>query len=595
MYFSEKKSFKNYLWKINKYDERKALAIYQKFGFSEMLSRLISIREIDLEEVNDFINPTIRKYLTDPDLLLDMKKGVEIVAYSIANQEKICVFGDYDVDGVSSSALIKNFFDLLNVDSLIYIPDRVAEGYGPNSAAFKKLKNEKNVNLVLTVDCGISAYEPCKTAKEIGLKIVITDHHLGDKVLPEADAIIDPSRLDETTEYKILAGVGVGFLFLVSLNRKLREMGFYKNNEIKEPDLLQFLDLVTLGTICDVVPLVGLNRAFVKQGLRIIKNRTNPGIKSLIDISEIEEEITTYHVGFILGPRINATGRIGESDLSSKLLCVKDEFETTQIAKHLSLYNEKRQNIEKLVLIEVLNQIEKNGLNNENIIFIDGEEWHEGVIGIIASRIKDKFEKPTIILSKTKDYYRASCRSVHGVDIGSAILKAKLNNLIIDGGGHVMAGGFSVKAEKIDELKDFFRKELSDQVIYYLENKEKSVDLVLECKSLTMDLANEIEKLGPFGAGNHKPKIILKNVVIIKADIVGKNQNNLRMIIADDYVSKLSSGIVAMAFRVTREDKIFSLLSKKGQKFNLLGELNINRWQGKESIQFIVEDVLVEE
>lgn len=593
MYFSDKKSFKKCLWKINQYDERLALAIYQKFGFSEILSRLLSIRNIKLEEINDFINPTIRRYLTDPNDLLDMKKAIDIVYQSIINKEKICIFGDYDVDGVSSSALMKNFFDLINVNSIIYIPDRVNEGYGPNCEAFKKLKNERDIDLILTVDCGISAFEPCKLAKEIGLKVVITDHHLGDCKLPEAEAVVDPNRLDETTIYKNLAGVGVGFLFLVALNKKLRENKFFEENNLKEPNLLQFLDLVALGTICDVVPLVGLNRAFVRQGLKVIHNRTNSGIKSLINISEIEEEIGTYHIGFILGPRINSTGRIGESDLSSKLLCLKDDFETTKIAKNLNLYNQERQAIEKVVLQEAINKIEKNELYNDSIIFIEGDGWHEGVIGIIASRIKDKFEKPTVVLTKIKDYYRASCRSVQNVDIGRAILKAKIKDLIKDGGGHAMAGGFSVDCSKFNELKEFFIQELSNDVENYLNNKERDADLVLECKSLSINLANEIEKLGPFGAGNHKPKIILKNVVIVKADIVGKNQNNLRLIICDNDMINLSKGIVAMCFRTTKDDKIFSLLSQKRQNVNLFGELNINKWQGQQNIQFIVEDVLI--
>ena len=593
MYFSNKKSFKNCLWKINQYDERKVLAIYQKFGFSEILSRLLNIRGVELDEINDFINPTLRRYLTDPNKLLDMNKGVDVVYNSIINNEKICIFGDYDVDGVSSSALMKNYFDLINVDSLIYIPDRVNEGYGPNVEAFKKLKYDDKVNLILTVDCGVSAFEPCKIGKELGLKIVVTDHHLGDSELPEADAVINPNRLDEITEYKNLAGVGVGFLFLISLNRKLREEGYFKEKNIKEPDLLQFLDLVALGTICDVVPLTGLNRAFVRQGLKVIHNRTNSGIKSLINVSEIDEEIGTYHVGFILGPRINATGRVGESDLSSKLLCLKDDFETLQIAKHLNIYNQERQAIEKVVLQEAIIEIEKKELYNDSIIFVEGESWHEGVIGIIASRIKDKFEKPTVVISKIKDYYRASCRSVHGVDIGSVILKAKLKGLIKDGGGHAMAGGFSVEGNKLEELKQFFITELSKDVDYYLNNKERNADLVLECKSLSIDLANEIDKLGPFGTGNHKPKIILKDVVVVKADIVGKNQNNLRLIVCDNDAVNLSHGLIAMCFRTTKEDKIFSILSQKGQKVNLLGELNINRWQGQENIQFIIEDVLV--
>ena len=278
MYFSEKKSFKNCLWKVSQFDEKKELAIYQKFGFSEILSKLLSIRNIELDQVENYLNPTLRNLMKDPYELLDMQKGVDIVYNSIINNQNICIFGDYDVDGVSSSALMKNFFDLLDVRSTIYIPDRINEGYGPNSEAFKKLRTEKNIDLILTVDCGESAFDACKTGKELGFKIVITDHHLGNSELPGADAIINPNRLDEKTEYTNLAGVGVAFMFLVALNKKLRESNFYKNKNMKEVDLLQFLDLVALGTICDVVPLIGLNRAFVKQGLKVIHQRKNLGL-----------------------------------------------------------------------------------------------------------------------------------------------------------------------------------------------------------------------------------------------------------------------------------------------------------------------------
>lgn len=593
MYFSEKKSFKNCLWKLNQYDERKSLAIYQKLGLSEILSRLLSMKDIEIDDIHNFLNPTLKNSMTDPCKLFDMQKGIDAVYNSIINKERICVFGDYDVDGVSSSALMKNFFDLINVQSIIYIPDRIQEGYGPNSKAFIKLKNSMKIDLVLTVDCGISAFEACKTAKEIGLKVVITDHHLSDAEIPEADAVIDPNRIDEKSEYKNLAGVGVAFLFLVALNTKLKENDFYTKNNIKEVDLIQLLDLVALGTICDVVPLTGLNRALVRQGLKIIHKRTNLGIKSLIDVSGIEEEIGTYHIGFILGPRINATGRIGESDLSSKLLYLKDSFECLKVAKNLDLYNKERQNIEKIILDEAFKQVESKELHKNNIIFVEGDKWHEGVIGIIASRIKDKFEKPTVVFSRLETYYRGSCRSIQGVDIGSAIIEAKLNNIIKDGGGHAMAGGFSIEHDKVEEFKEFFTNKLSEKVIYCLDNKERQADIVLECKSLTTDLVNEIDKLGPFGAGNHKPKIILKDVVIVKSEIIGKNQNNLRLLVCDDNINNLSNGILAMCFRVNKNDKIYQALSQVGQKVNLFGEANVNNWQGKQSIQFVIEDVLI--
>ena len=591
MYFSEKKSFKNCLWKVSPYDEKKELAIYQKFGFSEILSKLLSIRNIELDQVENYLNPTLRNLMKDPYELLDMQKGVDVVYNSIINNQNICIFGDYDVDGISSSALMKNFFDLVGISSTIYIPDRISEGYGPNSEAFKKLKTENKIDLILTVDCGVSAFDACKTGKELGFKIVITDHHLGNSELPQADAIINPNRLDEKTEYTNLAGVGVAFMFLVALNKKLRESNFYKNKNMKEVDLLQFLDLVALGTICDVVPLIGLNRAFVKQGLKVIHQRKNLGLKSLIDVSGIDEEVNTYHIGFILGPRINATGRIGGSDLSTKLLYLKDSFECLKLAKNLDLCNQERQNIEKDILDEALKIVEEQKLYENNIIFIEGEKWHEGIIGIIASRIKDKYEKPTIVLTKLDNGYRGSCRSIHGVDIGSAIIEGKLKNIISDGGGHAMAGGFSIEHSKLQELKDFFNEKLGPTIEHCINNKEREADLILECKSLSTKLVNEIDKMGPFGAGNHKPKIILKNVVILKIDLIGKNKTNLRLLVADDDVNKLSNSIVAMCFRSGADDNLYKSL-RRGDKISLFGELNINNWMGKQSIQFIIEDFL---
>lgn len=592
MLFSEKKSLKNYLWRIKQYDERNSLAIHQKFGFSEIISRLLTLKNISLDEVETFMDPTIRNHLKNPNSLLDMEKGVNIVYEEILKKGKICIFGDYDVDGVSSSALMKKFFDEIKVNSIVYIPNRMSEGYGPNIEAFKKLRLEYKVDLVVTVDCGISAFEPCKCAKEMGMKVVVSDHHLGDVCLPEADAIINPNRFDETSEYKNLAGVGVAFLFLVVLNKKLRNEGYYIKNDIKEPYLLKFLDLVALGTVCDVVSLTGLNRAFVNQGLKIIHKRLNVGIRSLIDASDIDEEINPYHIGFILGPRLNATGRIAESDLSSKLLYMDDEFEAKQTANILNAYNTERQNIEKIVLEQAIKQIESKELYNDDIIFVEGKNWHEGIIGIIASRIKDKYERPSIILSKSGNSYRASCRSVYGVDIGSAIIEGKMKGLISDGGGHAMAGGFSVPADKFDELKTFFFEKLGGGIKSYLNNKEKEVDLILECKSLSINLAKEVDKLGPFGAGNHKPKIILKDVVIVRADLVGKNQTNLKIIVSDDDIVSLRNSVTAMCFRVNQGDKIFNTLSQRGKKVNLLGELNVNKWMGQEHLQFLIEDVL---
>lgn len=593
MYFGNNKSFKGYRWKVKDCDERKSLAIYQKYGYSEILSRLLALKDLEIDEIENFLHPKLHTTLKDPNHLLDMEKGVNVVYNSIINKEKICIYGDYDVDGVSSSALMKNFFDLIKVDTIVYIPDRLKEGYGPNIEAFKKIKNENKADLVITVDCGISAFEPCKIAKEIGLKVVITDHHLGSENIPEADAVINPNRLDETTDYKILAGVGVAFLFIISLRRKLRENNYFKQNKIEEPDLMDFLDLVALGTICDVMPLIGINRVLVSRGLEVIQLRKNIGLKTLADISNINETINTYHIGYIIGPRINATGRIGNSDIASKLLYLKDPFELKQIAYNLELLNEERQVLEQKILEKAMDEVYNKELYNDNIIFVLGENWHEGIIGIIASRIKDKFDKPTVVLSKINDSYKASCRSVHGVDLGNCILEAKLKNLIVEGGGHSMAGGFSLNEDKLDQLIQFFNDKLQDDIEKYLNNKEIEVDLVLECKSITTNLAEEIEKLSPFGSSNHKPKIILKDVVIVKSEIVGKNQNTLRLIVCDTNSVNLNNGIIAMSFKTTKDDKLYEILSQKGKKINILGEININKWQGKITTSFIIEDILM--
>jgi single-stranded-DNA-specific exonuclease len=346
-----------------------------------------------------------------------------------------------------------------------------------------------------------------------------------------------------------------------------------------------------MGTVCDVMPLTGLNRAFVTQGLKIIKQHLNVGIKTLINMANIDEEINVYHLGFILGPRLNSTGRVGESMVSSHLLCVSDEFEALQIAKNLEVYNKERQKLENIMLNEAIAIIEKKKLNDSNVIFLENDEWHEGIIGIMASRLKDKFEKPVFIASKIHDHYKTSCRSVRGVDVGSVILEAGLKRLIIDGGGHAMAGGFNFELDRLEEIKQFLFDKLNDSASHFIHNKEKNIDLILECKSLTLNLAREIEKLGPFGVGNSKPKIVLKNIVIVRSDVVGKNQDCIRLLVCDKDGVKTSKGIQAMCFRTKKDDKIYSSLSK-GKNVDLLGELNINKWLGHETVQFVVEDVL---
>jgi single-stranded-DNA-specific exonuclease len=635
MSFQNKKSLKNYFWKPRKYDERLALTLYQKLEISELLSRLLALKNVELEQAKNYLNPTLRENLSNPYHLLDMDKAVDAVFNAIVKGEKICVFGDYDVDGATSSALLKRFFNEIGIEIQIYIPDRIEEGYGLNIEAIEKIKNS-GTSLLITVDCGISSFKEVQRANEIGLNIIITDHHLSSTKLPEAMAVINPNRLDQITEHKNLAGVGVAFLFCVALNSKLREEGFYtkaeskiKNNNcqfsippiqekgelrsifsatppsqegngkipqipfIKSPNLLNLLDLVALGTVCDVVPLTGLNRTFVRQGLKVLRKRQNLGIKTLADISGLDELIDIYHLGFVLGPRINAGGRVGSCELGSKLLCVEDELEALKIATKLNEFNKNRQDIEREVLEIAMAKIEREKLYNHPFIFVGGQDWHEGVIGIVASRIKDKYDKPTAILSVSKGVAKASCRSVHGVDLGSAILEAKIRELLLEGGGHAMAGGFMVEELRIDELHNFFCEKLGKNIENYLNNKIKEIDLILGCESLTLQLAKEVEKLGPYGAGNHRPQVVLKNVSILKADLVGENKNHLRLIVADDNMISLSKAIVAMLFNLDKQAKDLASNLKPGQKVSLMGDIKINKWFNSEKVQFIVEDVMI--
>ncbi|MDR3290436.1 MAG: single-stranded-DNA-specific exonuclease RecJ [Rickettsiales bacterium] len=595
-YFSPNKSVKNYRWKINSYDDKKAIAIKQKFGFTEVLSKLLVMKNIPTDDIEAYLEPKMRNVFTSKTMqgilnLKDMQKGVDIIYDTILNNEIIGIFGDYDVDGITSTSLLKNYFDLLKIRTEPYIPDRLKEGYGPNIEAFKTIKS-KGANTIITVDCGINAFDVCDEAKKLGMKIVITDHHISAEKMPNADAVINPNRIDENNEFKIIAGVGVAFLFIYSLQKKMRDNDYFAKNKIVEPKLLHFLDLVALGTICDVMPLTGINRAFVSQGLKIIKEKVNIGIVALIENIDIVEEIDVYHLGFMIGPRLNATGRVGESRLSSRILTTKNKNEAKKLAKELDVHNKSRQEIEAKMLVEAFEIIEREKLNEKSIIFLENENWHEGIIGILASRLKDKFEKPVFIATKLETHYKTSCRSIKGIDVGSVIMEMNKKNLLMGGGGHAMAGGFNFDLSKLNEIRDFVNEKLSQKTDDCIIAKEKNIDLQLECKSITIALAKEINKLSPFGVGNYKPKIILKDVYVIKMMFFGKNNDCLKILIGDKNGVKIENTLQAICFRTTKDDLIYQVLLKN-KKVNLLGEININKYQGREILQFIVEDVMI--
>ena len=436
-------SVSNKNWIFKEYDEQDVLFFKENYSLDEITSKLLSIRKIKKENVQTFLTPSIRNFLPNPKIINDMEKSTIRTLQAISKKNKIGIFGDYDVDGAAATALLANYFSNINLPFEIYIPDRKKEGYGPSVDSFKKLIN-KGVKIIFTVDCGTLSFEAIDFAFKNKIDVIVLDHHQSEINLPKAFSVVNPNRLDDKSNLKYLCAAGVTFMFLVSLNKELRSINWFIQNKIMEPNLLEYLDLVALGTICDVVPLIDLNRAIVSQGLKILKSKKNLGLKTLFDICNIQSQPNVYHVGYLLGPRINAGGRVGKSSHGVNLLISNNPKDVFKIASELDNYNRERQILEKNVLDKILMEI--GDKVNDSVIIMNGENLHEGVIGIVASRIKDKFNKPVIIISvDDSGIGKASARSIVGFDIGSAIISAVQEKILIKGGGHKMAGGFTIE------------------------------------------------------------------------------------------------------------------------------------------------------
>ncbi len=576
-------------------DERLAMTIHQQFGVALCVARVLAgkniKKEFNFEEIENFLNPTIKASLPDPFTLLDMDIAVAKIISVIKSGKKITVFGDYDVDGATSSALLKRFFASIGIEIDIYIPDRILEGYGPNVAALLNLKKQ-GTDLVITVDCGTVAFEALEAAHQAGLEVIVIDHHIGAFDKPRAIAVINPNRLDENFPHKNLAAVGVSFLLAVAVNKALRNIGFYTQNNLSEPNLLSLLDLVALGTVCDVMTLDGVNRAFVAQGLKIMKSRANIGIRALCDVANLDEEPSAYHLGFVIGPRINAGGRVGKADLGARLLSTGNEEEAKKIAADLNIYNNQRKDIEVNILEEAKNSLEKTE-QNHSVLLAASDKWHQGVVGIVASRIKDLYNKPTAIIALKDGIGKASCRSILGVDFGAAIIKAKLLGLLIEGGGHKMAAGFSVEQNKIPDLQNFLNSELSAAVALSNQNKISYFADGLDINSANLNLAKELLNLEPFGVGNAKPRFLIKDLQIVEAKIVGTTGKHIRCVFSAKTLAGWNGRITGFAFNAMDSELGEVLISKnKAKPIAIIGQININRWMGNENLQVVVEDLV---
>lgn len=581
------KSVKGNVWKFTEADQRLVLTISQKLNIPEILATILIKRGVhSSEEASSFLDPKLKDSLPNPFDLKDMDKAANRLADAIINKEKITIFGDYDVDGATSSALLKRFFRDVGIDAGIYIPNRINEGYGPNTKALKKLKDEGN-SLVITVDCGIVSFEPIKEATEYGLEIIILDHHLSLDTLPEATAVVNPNRFDDDFPYKSLAAVGVAFFTTVAVRKVLRDRGFFKGK--KETDLFKYLDLVALGTVCDVMQLQGINRAFVKQGLKLIAHRMNIGIATLSNIAKLDKRVESYHLGFVLGPRINAGGRVGEGILGATLLSTEDPIEAQKIAIELERLNDDRRAVESVILQEALDYIESNNIHENPIILVSGKNWHQGILGILASRIKEKYNKPAAVISLFEGIGKGSARSITGIDLGSLLANAKEKGLLIQGGGHAMAGGFGIEESKIDEFYAYLKKAMENKEDTFTKALEYQIDAVLSVQALNGDLVRLMEKANPFGNGNPQPKFALLDVMIVNVIIVGKI--HFMVIIADKKTDpSLKKTVKCMLFKALNTEIGDLVQSSLGKKVNLVGyiQANIN---DKAKADFIIEDV----
>lgn len=572
-------------WRGRLGDERLAHGLAQRAGLSDLVARVVAARGIGLEEVDDFLEPTLRATLPDPSRLRDMDRAVERTIRAVEGGERIGVLADYDVDGATSAALLVRYFARLGRTLDVYVPDRLREGYGPNAAALAALR-KAGASLVLTVDCGTTAHGPLTEAAALGLDVIVLDHHVSEPALPPAAAVVNPNRLDEDNDCRQLAAVGVTFLFLVALNRKLREAGWYGQGHAA-PELLEWLDLVALGTVCDVVPLTGVNRALTAQGLKVMARRGNPGIAALADVAGIDERPTAYHAGFVIGPRVNAGGRLGDSGLGVRLLTTGSAEEATQLAGRLDACNRERREVETAVLEDARARAELALTGADPavapLLLLAGEGWHPGVIGIVASRIKDACNLPVCVVALDGELGKGSGRSVRGVALGPAVIAARQAGLLIDGGGHEMAAGFTVAADRVSALAEFLNQHIARQLDHRAPVVALGIDGALAPAGATAEVVAALESLGPFGAGNPRPRFALPGVRIHRADVVGND--HVRCILGGGGPERLKG----IAFRSAQGALGQALLAHTGP-LHVAGHLRTDAWRGPDAVELVIED-----
>jgi len=572
-------SYSGNKWSLRSKNEELISSIQKDSQIDYITARIIAGRKIDLADVQDFLNPSLRKLLPDPSSMQDMDKAAKIIFNAIKGNKKITIFADYDVDGATSAAQLVKWARNFEVELEIYVPDRIREGYGPSIEAFNHLKKNGS-DLVITVDCGAAAYSALVAAQALDLSIVVIDHHLMDADMPPAEALVNPNRIDDSSKLNYLAAAGVTFMLLVALNREARAQNF-KNI----PDLFDYLDLAALGTICDVVPLKGLNRAIVKQGLKVFSRESNIGLKSLMFETNTKSPITPYHCGFVLGPRINAGGRIGKANIGAELLSTDNRQLAIKYAQELDRVNLERRILQDKILDEAL--LKTLSMHKTNsVLVVSMEGWHPGVIGIVAGRLKERFNKPVIVIGIDENGIgKGSGRSIQGIDLGNEIKKLYEKGLLISGGGHEMACGLTIENKYIKTFHEILEKNLSDRINSIRSKFSIKIDALLNISAVNMELINSINQIGPYGSGNPTPTFAFAELRVAYADRVKGGH------IRCNFEDKNGQRIKGICFRAEELGFEEILLNERNRYLHIVGTLKENTWNGHTSIDLQVIDV----
>jgi single-stranded-DNA-specific exonuclease len=564
-------------------DKARALAVAG--NISDALARILAARDVTADQLEDTLNPTLKRLLPEPFVLKDMERAVARVRAAIDAGEKIAVFGDYDVDGSCSSALLASFLATLGHRPRVYIPDRMTEGYGPNADAMRTLR-EEGATLVVTVDCGATATAAFTAARDAGLDVIVLDHHAVE-TLPPTFAQVNPNQPGDTSNLGYLCATGVTFLFVVALNRQFRDSGWYVANNAVEPDLRDYVDLVGLATICDVVPLTGINRAFVRAGLAKLSMMSRPGLSALAAIAKAAAPFTPHHLGFTFGPRINAGGRVGKCTLGMELLSTTDGALAQELAQRLDTHNRERQALESMILDTAAAQAATQG--NTPFLLVADEGWHPGVVGIVASRLRERFNKPAFVAGFEGGYGRGSARSIPGIDIGVMVRAAHDAGVIESGGGHAMAAGFSLTPDRLEHFREFLVEQFTNTSAAFDAANELLLDAGIAPSGANTALVSELAKAGPYGAGNPEPLLVVLDARVAFVDVVGKDHVKLRVVGGD------GARLDAISFRSAETPLGLGMLAARGKRIHLVGRLKEDNWNGRARVQLQVEDAALAE